>query len=232
MKNTITINTNGKFEVECVEMVDNGSNSILLNVITGENPESLKIYVNNTLVTTFSGLISASENLFLLPEDCYVADAMLKVQYGSAYTITFSFPSSNIGNMTVEKVSDLSYSVKYSASVQPMTDFVVEQGTADGWTYRKWNSGIAECWGNVQQTISTKGNSDGSYFYAYIDPVATYPIFFSDVPIVNISIVGRGLATATIGTRLRKSIGVYIQTAYAVTDELYYLQMHCKGRWK
>lgn len=25
-------------------------------------------------------------------------------------------------------------------------DYVVEQGTSDIWTYRKWNSGIAECW--------------------------------------------------------------------------------------
>ena len=122
MKNTITLNTNGKFEVDCVDMVDNGSNSILLNVITGENPESLKVYINNSLITTFSGLISASENLFLLPEDCYVADALLKVQYGSAYSIIFSFPSSNIGNMTVERVSDLSYSVKYSAGVKAMTE--------------------------------------------------------------------------------------------------------------
>lgn len=27
-------------------------------------------------------------------------------------------------------------------------DYVVEEGTSGIWTYRKWNSGIAECWGN------------------------------------------------------------------------------------
>ena len=26
-------------------------------------------------------------------------------------------------------------------------DYVVQQGTSGIWTYRKWNSGIAECWG-------------------------------------------------------------------------------------
>ena len=26
-------------------------------------------------------------------------------------------------------------------------DYVVEQGTSGIWTYRKWSSGIAECWG-------------------------------------------------------------------------------------
>ena len=37
------------------------------------------------------------------------------------------------------------------------TDYIVEQGTSSGWTYRKWNSGIIECfvlinsatWGNA-----------------------------------------------------------------------------------
>ena len=28
-----------------------------------------------------------------------------------------------------------------------IADYVVEQGTDGIWTYRKWNSGIAECWG-------------------------------------------------------------------------------------
>lgn len=28
------------------------------------------------------------------------------------------------------------------------TDYIVEQGVSDNWTYRKWDSGIAECWTN------------------------------------------------------------------------------------
>lgn len=28
-------------------------------------------------------------------------------------------------------------------------DYIVEQGTSGIWTYRKWNSGIAECWGRA-----------------------------------------------------------------------------------
>ena len=28
-----------------------------------------------------------------------------------------------------------------------INDYVVETGTSGIWTYRKWNSGIAECWG-------------------------------------------------------------------------------------
>lgn len=28
-----------------------------------------------------------------------------------------------------------------------ISDYVVDYGTSDIWTYRKWQSGIAECWG-------------------------------------------------------------------------------------
>ena len=33
-----------------------------------------------------------------------------------------------------------------------LKDFVVEQGTQGDWTYRKWYSGLAECWRNVSVT--------------------------------------------------------------------------------
>lgn len=39
-------------------------------------------------------------------------------------------------------------------------DFIVEQGTNGIWTYRKWNSGYTECWGNVSTTPTTvNGNN-------------------------------------------------------------------------
>ena len=31
----------------------------------------------------------------------------------------------------------------------PINDYVIEQGTEGIWTYRKWNSGLAECWGRL-----------------------------------------------------------------------------------
>ena len=41
-------------------------------------------------------------------------------------------------------------------------DYIVEQGASGIWTYRKWNSGIAECWGNkVNVSIPTGWSSAG-----------------------------------------------------------------------
>ena len=35
-----------------------------------------------------------------------------------------------------------------------VVDHVVEEGTSGIWTYRKWNSGIAECWGEVSKSTT------------------------------------------------------------------------------
>ena len=39
------------------------------------------------------------------------------------------------------------------------TDYVVAQGTDGIWTYRKWNSGVAECWGVNKRNTSLASNS-------------------------------------------------------------------------
>ena len=36
-------------------------------------------------------------------------------------------------------------------------DYIVEQGESGIWTYRKWASGIAECWGNYDKVAITSG---------------------------------------------------------------------------
>ena len=35
-----------------------------------------------------------------------------------------------------------------------VVDYIVEQGTSGIWTYRKWNSGIFECWGSVSKEVT------------------------------------------------------------------------------
>lgn len=45
-----------------------------------------------------------------------------------------------------------------------VADFVVEQGTSGIWTYRKWNSGIAECWGMTPVNVLCKNSSGSCWF--------------------------------------------------------------------
>lgn len=65
-------------------------------------------------------------------------------------------------------------------------DYVIAQGTSGVWTYRRWASGLAECWRKVQYTA--EGNKNyGNNINASSDYVAqvNYPFTFSDYPIVS-----------------------------------------------
>ena len=39
-------------------------------------------------------------------------------------------------------------------------DYVVEKGSTGIWDYRKWNSGDAECWGNMSITPTTANGTN------------------------------------------------------------------------
>ena len=49
------------------------------------------------------------------------------------------------------------------SKVDTIADYIVEQGTSGIWTYRKWNSGVAECWG-YWTTTSTFLNAYGNAY--------------------------------------------------------------------
>ena len=44
------------------------------------------------------------------------------------------------------------------AGTLPVADYVVAQGTSGNWRYRKWNSGIAECWGQLEDVTTKSGH--------------------------------------------------------------------------
>lgn len=61
------------------------------------------------------------------------------------------------------------------------TDYVVEQGANGNWTYRKWASGVAECWGMVTYTPAETVSSGGD-----IEVTFDLPFTFSSTPIAFI----------------------------------------------
>lgn len=66
---------------------------------------------------------------------------------------------------------------------QPLIDFIVEQGTSGIWTYRKWNSGIAECWGTTSEITITGCETWGSIYIADgVITEQTYPFNFIEIP--------------------------------------------------
>ena len=71
------------------------------------------------------------------------------------------------------------------------TDYVVAQGTSGIWTYRKWNSGIGECWGFTSDKTVALTKAWGSvYVNADSTPIGNataYPFVFASNPVVSAS---------------------------------------------
>lgn len=63
------------------------------------------------------------------------------------------------------------------------TDYIVEQGASDKWTFHKWTSGIAECWGTFIHS-SDEGIEYPSTLSASVD----LPFAFSQTPEVTFGI--------------------------------------------
>lgn len=65
-------------------------------------------------------------------------------------------------------------------------DYIVEQGESDGWFYRKWNGGFAECWKVYYGTgiVSAKNNYSGFYYSETIS--VPFPFTFANLPTVTV----------------------------------------------
>ena len=113
-------------------------------------------------------------------------------------------------------------------------DYVLEQGTSGIWTYRKWASGVAECWLESELTLTGStpvANMNGSAYLSYVD--VDLPFTFKTQP--------RGMANGVLGTGTGfvnvwcrngyNEITVYVtgnQNSAAITIRL----MIVTGRWK
>lgn len=89
---------------------------------------------------------------------------------------------------------DFSFNVPVSAPSMTLggvsLDYVVEQSIKNDWTYRKWASGIMECWKNIVYETAVNNQLGG----LYISPAATvrqnYPYSFIEKPIEVVSVQG------------------------------------------
>ena len=117
--------------------------------------------------------------------------------------------------------------------------YVMDQGTTGIWTYRKWNSGIAECWGKTAKTISTTtawGNG-GLYLDSGGRTYADYPSgLFIDIPVCQFSAEGKSssvipMTAGELGTKTRTPQLQFVRgtssSNMAVT-----VHWHALGRWK
>lgn len=117
---------------------------------------------------------------------------------------------------------------KTSAAV----DFVTEQGTSGIWTYRKWNSGIAECWGAYASASYAMTQQSGNGYYT--TTTATLPAnLFTSINYVDANRFdgGLGLVSMSPYSVSISSIGLYVYCTMSLTTS-FAVSLHVRGRWK
>ncbi len=127
------------------------------------------------------------------------------------------------------------YLQQYDA--EPEVDYVIEAGINGIWTYQKWKSGIAKCWGvcsvtaNVQEPFES-----GALFYGGSTGRVNYPFTFIDTPTETATLQSSGgLAwLASTGTNTSSASGSYIIISpdAKLTPAVYDISLQVEGFWR
>ena len=140
-------------------------------------------------------------------------------------------------NAAAEKIAvlDGDGTVRYRTPAELLADlgadYIVEQGTSDGWAYRKWSSGTAECWLLESKTVTGSPSFIGTYYY--ISTVLTdFPAIFSEPPRgYGSGRLGSGIGWLTCIPNEKASITLFI-TGNANSTEATLDSLLLAGRWK
>lgn len=112
-------------------------------------------------------------------------------------------------------------------------DYIVEQGTSGIWTYRKWNSGIAECWGmeeNITVNVTTAWGSNLYYGYIYGRDFPTD--LFKETPCALIDVLNDGCWLCKKPCSKSETNTIYIISVNPSSSKVCTFQYNIKGKWK
>lgn len=197
------------------------------------------VYTSVALTSGVSKIVPASSD-YTWDWVVDVADRVSSIGYGGSIStgevvvdILYNGKGIGLGKVAEGEGLDVAWDVKVKGS--PMEDYVVEQGTSGIWIYRKWASGIAECWGvsdAITQTTSTDWNVMTSNTAT---PSIAYPFTFKNSPVVSPSVhIHDGnfwLVTFNAGSTT-KTPTYQIARGKSATTVTFKLGFHVFGQWK
>lgn len=136
----------------------------------------------------------------------------------------------NPADMTPQEVQDFVDGLNIS-SINAV-DYIVEQGTSGIWTYRKWNSGIAECWclyvGSIAVTTASAGY--GGYRSNQID--IDFPFTFTQTPSITATIASgsSGAWINNVAGSGSSKVGFYLSSSQSNAAANRAVSIHVIGR--
>lgn len=157
-------------------------------------------------IEAYQDIFAITGGTFTFPADpsfsydliLYVADNFVQVKkngVGPSQKSLFSMLKRGLGwafgkvaelEDTLEVDFDAKFNKKITIQESELKDFIVEEGESDGWFYRKWNSGVAECWKKYYgYGINASANNYSGFYYSSTILVP-YPFTFVNYPTVTV----------------------------------------------
>lgn len=109
--------------------------------------------------------------------------------------------------------------------------YVASKGTTDGWSWRKWSDGTAECWGMFTFSVNIT-SAWGSLYESASSMSKAYPFAFSTIPTETVTLMGNaGTMLENYGSNSMTKSGTW----YAIRPDsrsgiTCYLNIHVIGK--
>lgn len=110
-------------------------------------------------------------------------------------------------------------------------DYPVERGVTDGWVWKKWASGEAECWKSVSQTVDITTTYNSYASFAWVGGF-TYPIEFAEVPSINCTPTAGGVPNLSVGNKALDGFSLVVSNPAPLSAHAVEFDIHIKGKWK
>ena len=120
----------------------------------------------------------------------------------------------------------------------PETDYIVESGVNGMWSYQKWNSGVAKCFGtlNINAKIDTAFDGNILYHDSNSMKAVAYPFTFKKIPTEIVTLQSPGGITwvASKASNSKTQSGIYslISPDKKSNNTTYKLSVEVSGFWR
>lgn len=164
----------------------------------------------------------------------YNATGQFKIVKTVWNVLTDRFDSMELGDLstTLSEALGISNGLGGGGSgAEQADDFVVSHGTDGIWTYRKWDSGIAECWGIWTGTLTYYYSANG--FGGYNTGSINFPngVFNATPTVTADGAIGNGFYAGSIPTATSTYVSI-IALGTAIGTVSCMFNIHAIGRWK
>ena len=254
----ITCEVNGSIELETE---DNTKAKIIFDVRGNyynggfgaqENELTLTYEVVNSSNTTIASQTMIIPNSQLPEEDIpySISYVIENLDYQDSYTVkvkvvdktTFEATATTKALKAVPvfdwSETDFNFNVPVKFRGTEMDDFIIDQGIMNSWGYRKWNSGVLECWRRVQITTSVSSPWGGLYTSGSLSTMnLSYPFTFKETPtlITTLMPFGSGgilMATGNGYGSERQTGPIEIARGTSLSSGQFLVSYYATGRWK